>query len=69
MTGIEKEVCEDIERRQKLGIDKYKTTVKDNPLPLKDWLQHAYEEALDLSIYLRRCIYEIEMTENRKETK
>lgn len=59
MTGIEKEVCEDIERRQKLGIDKYKTTVKDNPLPLKDWLQHAYEEALDLAIYLKRAQKEL----------
>ena len=59
MTGIEKEVCEDIEKRQQMGIKKYGVTVQDNPLSLKEWLQHAYEESLDLSIYLKRAIKEI----------
>ena len=59
MTGIEKEVCEDIEKRQQMGIKKYGITVQDNPLSLKEWLQHAYEESLDLSIYLKRAIKEL----------
>jgi len=59
MTGIEKEVCEDIEKRQQMGIKKYGVTVQDNPLSLKEWLQHAYEERLDLSIYLKRAIKEL----------
>ena len=59
MTGIEKEVCEDIEKRQQMGIKKYGVTVQDNPLSLKEWLQHAYEESLDLSIYLKRAIKEL----------
>jgi hypothetical protein len=59
-TGIEAEVCADIARRQKLGIDKYGTTVADNPLDLKMWLQHAYEEALDFAIYIKRAIKKIE---------
>lgn len=59
-TGIEKQVCEDIARRQALGIAKYGTTVADNPLSLKQWLQHAFEEALDQAIYLKRAIAELE---------
>lgn len=59
-SGIEALVCEDIARRQAHGIAKYGTTVADNPLTHPQWLQHAYEEALDLAVYLRRCIDEIE---------
>jgi hypothetical protein len=57
-TGIEAAVCEDIAARQQLGIKKYGTSVAANPLPLLAWLRHAYEEALDMAIYLRRSIAE-----------
>lgn len=60
VTGIEALVCKDIADRQQLGIKKYRTTVAENPLQLKEWLNHAYEEALDMAIYLRRAIDEIE---------
>lgn len=60
VTGIEKIVCEDIERRQQAGMIKYGISVADNPLLLKAWLQHSYEESLDLAVYLRRCISEVE---------
>jgi hypothetical protein len=59
-TGIEKQVCQDIAKRQKLGIEKYGTTVADNPLTLREWLQHTYEESLDKAIYLKRAIAELE---------
>lgn len=62
-TGIEKMVAEDIAKRQQLGIAKYGTTVIDNPLTRLQWTRHAYEEALDLAIYLRRLIHEIETNE------
>jgi len=55
-TGIEAIVCQDIAARQELGIKKYGLTVADNPLSHRDWLKHAYEEALDMAIYLRRSI-------------
>lgn len=58
--GTEAEVCADIARRQAFGKNKYGTTVAENPLSLRAWLVHAYEEALDLSVYLRRCIEEID---------
>lgn len=57
--SIEREVCSDIVLRQSRGIKKYGKTVAENPLTLKEWLQHAYEETLDTAIYLKRAIYEI----------
>lgn len=59
-TGIEAAVCHDIARRQQLGVAKYGTTVQANPLPLRAWLQHAYEELLDGAVYLRRAIADID---------
>ena len=59
-TGIEAVVCQLIAKRQKLGLVKYGTTVADNPLSLREWLQHALEESLDQAIYLRRAIAEID---------
>jgi len=59
-TKTEAAVCEDITKRQQLGIAKYGQTVAENPLMLREWLQHAYEEALDLSVYLKRAIEELD---------
>lgn len=58
-TGIEKQVCDDIAERQQKGIAKYGTTVAENPLTHKQWLQHAYEEALDMAIYLKRAMQNV----------
>lgn len=62
-TGTEARVCALIAQRQQLGIAKYGATVEGNPLHLRQWLQHALEEALDLAVYLQRCIdqHETEM--------
>jgi hypothetical protein len=59
-TGIERMVCEEIALRQQKGLAKYGTTVADNNLSLREWLQHALEESLDQAIYLRRAIAEID---------
>ena len=64
--GIEAEVCADIARRQQMGKAKYGTTVAANPLPLRDWMQHYYEELLDAAIYAKRAITEIDAKEARK---
>jgi hypothetical protein len=64
-TGTEADVCKDIADRQKLGIEKYGTTVANNPLALRDWLEHAYQEALDQAIYLKRAINEIDAKTNQ----
>jgi len=66
-TGIEAVVCADIARRQALGIAKYGTTVAENPLELRQWLQHQYEELLDAAVYTRRAIAELDTTLARDE--
>ncbi len=58
----ESEVCKDIAARQSSGIRKYGQTVANNPLELKAWLQHAYEECLDQAVYLKRAIQEMDAT-------
>jgi hypothetical protein len=58
--GTEKRVCEDIARRQAFGMGKYGISVEGNPLAVRQWLQHAYEEALDLAVYLRRTMEELD---------
>jgi hypothetical protein len=55
-SGTEANVIEDIANRQQFGINKYGTTVAENNLELIKWFQHAYEEALDMAIYLKRSI-------------
>lgn len=59
-TGTEARVCADVAYRQTLGIAKYKTTVADNPLALRAWLQHQYEELLDAAVYCRRAIEQMD---------
>ena len=55
-TGTEAKVCADIASRQKKGICKYGVAVADNPLTLRQWINHAYEEGLDQVVYLRRIL-------------
>ena len=53
-------VCVDIRYRQQLGIRKYGTTLATNPLKLREWYQHHYEELLDAACYSRRIIQELD---------
>lgn len=65
--GAEAAVCADIARRQAYGIAKYGTTVANNPLTLRAWLQHGYEECLDQSVYLKRAIDELDKVNQRAQ--
>lgn len=58
--GTEKLVCQDIAARQQLGLKKYGTSVENNPLNLREWLEHAYQECLDQAIYLKRAMQELD---------
>ena len=60
MKDTEMTVCEDILDRQEKGIAKYGTTVAENKLTRKQWLQHAYEECLDQAVYIKRLLQEME---------
>jgi hypothetical protein len=49
---ITAQVMEDLKRRADLGVKKYGTTLNANNND--DFINHAYEEALDLAQYLKK---------------
>jgi hypothetical protein len=53
-------VISDLESREQRRIAKYNTTMDRSDLTHKEWLQHAYEEALDMALYLKKAINESE---------
>lgn len=58
--SIVEAVRNDLLRRSELGINKYGKTLDRTDLSLRHWLQHAYEENLDLCNYLKKCIVELD---------
>ena len=48
----------DLAARSALGLAKYGTTLARTDLTQAEWLQHAYEEALDFACYLKRVLIE-----------
>ena len=56
MSKILNEVIKDLNDREAKGLDTYGTTMDRTDLTEKEWLQHAYEEALDLALYLKKLI-------------
>ena len=49
-------VIADLKEREEKGIQTYGGTVDQANLTQEQWLQHAYEEALDLCIYLKKLM-------------
>lgn len=47
-------VVAELEARELKGLDTYGTTLDRTDLTRSQWLQHAYEEALDLALYLKK---------------
>ena len=60
MNDTEQEVIKDILERQKLGVSKYGTTLANNPIDLRSWLVHQYQELLDAALYCKRAIQEMD---------
>lgn len=54
------EVIKDLNSRSELGIKKYNTTLSESGLSHRDYLQHAYEEALDMANYLKGAIIKLD---------
>lgn len=50
----------DLLARSQVGIRKYGVTLAENPIQLRDWLQHAYEEALDMANYLKAAMVKLD---------
>jgi hypothetical protein len=65
MSKILYTIIDDLLAREDKGLKEYGTTMDRTDLTEIDWLQHAYEEALDLSIYLKKLI-NIKKNENAK---
>lgn len=57
--SIVEEVRKDLLDRSELGIKKYNTTLDRTDLNTSDWVQHAYEECLDMALYLKRLNKEL----------
>lgn len=55
---IEEAVIEKIRRRRDLGREKYKKTMEREDLGSLQWAQHALEESLDHSVYLKKFMRE-----------
>jgi hypothetical protein len=56
MSRILYSIIDDLLIREDKGLKEYGTTMDRTDLSEQDWLQHAYEEALDLAIYLKKII-------------
>jgi len=65
MSRILYNIIDDLLAREEKGFKEYGTTMDRTDLSEVEWLQHAYEEALDLSIYLKKLI-KIKTDENAK---
>jgi hypothetical protein len=50
------EVINDMRNREAKGKKEYGTTLDRQDLSDNDWMDYAYEEALDLSLYLKKII-------------
>lgn len=53
------DVIQTIVTRSNAGMQKYGVTMERPDVSTVDWLRHAQEEALDLAIYLERCIRDL----------
>ena len=56
---IVNEVLSDIKFGEKKGFLQYGTTVDRTDYDLKMWLKEAYEECLDMAVYLKSAINKI----------
>lgn len=61
-------VIDKFRERSEKGIKKYGTTLADNNLTEKEWLNHAQEEAMDFVVYLEK-IKQLRQEFQKKEDK
>jgi hypothetical protein len=53
-------VRQDLLDRSEVGIRKYGVTLERNDIDLRGWLAHAYQEALDMALYIKRAMKELD---------
>lgn len=54
MSKILKKLIQEYQLREDRGFEKYGTTMDRSDLSLSEWIQHALEEAMDLTLYLSK---------------
>jgi hypothetical protein len=54
--SIEEKVIGKIVARREMGLVKYGVSMEREDLSLRDWVQHAQEEAMDLAVYLEKIL-------------
>lgn len=52
-------VCAEMQARSRHGVRKYGTMLDRTDLDRRAWVRHALEEAMDLTLYLRRILAEL----------
>jgi len=57
--SIVESVIKQFKERSEVGIEKYGVTLDRTDLSLIQWLQHAKEESMDLTLYLEKAIQEL----------
>ena len=67
MSATLDKVIADLKAREEMGRATYGTTVDRTDIDRAGWLRYAYEEALDLALYLRRALDEAEATAGAQE--
>ena len=55
---VYEQIISDLKEREAMGIRKYGVSVDDAQLTDNEWLQHAYEEALDFAVYIKKLMYQ-----------
>lgn len=50
----------DLLQRSEVGIKKYGVTLDQEILPLRLWLNHAYQECLDQAAYLKKAMMDMD---------
>jgi len=60
LDDINARVANKIVQRAKKGMETYGQPMTRTDIDMLGWLKNAQEEALDMVVYLERCIYELE---------
>lgn len=63
MSKLLDQLISEFEKREKRGLRKYGTTMDRTDLSLSEWVQHALEEAMDLSLYLTKIKQQLNDTQ------
>ena len=67
--SIVNEVVDNFKERSRIGVLKYNTTLDRDDLSIEQWLSHAIEEAMDLTLYLTKIKKELKERIHNDTTK